>query len=186
VHSCLFVAQFSLQTDRLILREWRESDREAFARMNADPRVMEFYPATLSREQSDRMVDRLQTHIREHGFGYWALELRETGAFIGYTGIGWVRYETPFSPAVEVGWRIAPEYWGQGFATEAARAAVRDGFGRAGLEEIVSMASPMNVRSTRVMEKLGMRRDPRDDFDHPIVEAGHRLRRHVLYRLRRG
>jgi RimJ/RimL family protein N-acetyltransferase len=179
------VASFHLQTDRLILREWRESDREPFARMNADPRVMEFYPATLTRDQSDRMVERIQSEIGERGFGYWALELRESGAFVGYTGIRWVEWVMHFTPAVEVGWRVAPEYWGSGFATEAARAAVRDGFERAGIEEIVAMASARNVRSTRVMEKLGMTHDPRDDFDHPMVESGHRLSRHVLYRLRR-
>ena len=142
-----------LQTDRLILREWRESDREAFARMNADPRVMEFYPATLSREQSDRMVDRIQAEIRERGFGYWALELGESGRFIGYTGIRWVEYVMHFTPAVEVGWRVAPEYWGRGFATEAARAVIDHAFGDLEHETLQSAARVSNPASRRVLEK---------------------------------
>lgn len=180
------MAEFKLESERLILRDWRDSDRNPFARMNADPRVMEFYPSVLSRAESDAMIDRLQENIGECGFGYWALELRESGTFIGYTGIGWVRYRMHFTPAVEAGWRVAPQFWGRGLATEAAREAVRYGFEHAGLEEIVAMAGVGNVRSRRVMEKIGMTHDPADDFDHPIFTEPHPLQRHVLYRLRRG
>jgi RimJ/RimL family protein N-acetyltransferase len=170
-------------TDRLRLREWRESDREAFARINADPRVMEFFPSVLSREASDALADRAEKHFREHGFGPWAVELIETGEFIGFTGLSIPNFEAPFMPAVEIGWRLSAEYWGHGLATEAARASVQYGFGELQLDEIVAMTVPANVRSRRVMEKIGMTRDAADDFDHPSLVDGHPLRRHVLYRL---
>ena len=175
-----------IETERLILREWREGDREPFARMNADPRVMEFFPAVLSREESEATADRIEVHFREHGFGPFAIELRESGQFIGFTGLIRVPFSAHFTPAVEVGWRLAVEFWGRGLATEAARAAVTYGFDRLRLEEIVSMTVPANVRSRRVMEKLGMRRDAAEDFDHPNLPEGHPLRRHVLYRVRRA
>src|SRR5215469_20632 len=127
-----------LQTERLILRTWRQSDREPFARLNADPVVMEFFPACLSRAESDEAVDRIEAHFRRHGFGLFAVELRAEQAFIGFTGLSVPRFEAHFTPCVEIGWRLAKKYWGQGLATEAAHAAVRYGFDTIGLQEIVS------------------------------------------------
>jgi RimJ/RimL family protein N-acetyltransferase len=174
-----------LTTHRLTLRPWRESDRKPFARMNADPRVMEFFAARLSREESDTMVDRIETHFREHGFGLWAAELRRDGAFVGFVGLNIPSYQAPFTPCVEVGWRLAAEHWGQGLATEGAQAVVGYGFQTFGFREIVATTVPPNTRSRRVMEKLGMTHDSADDFDHPWLPEGHPLRRNVLYRLRR-
>jgi RimJ/RimL family protein N-acetyltransferase len=173
-----------IETKRLLLRGWRDADREPFARMNADPRVMEYQPALLTRPESDALVDRIEAHFAEHGFGLWAAELQATGEFVGYVGLAVPRFEAHFTPCVEIGWRLAAEYWGQGLATEGARAALRDGFDELGLNEIVSFTVPENVRSRRVMEKLGMTHDPADDFEHPLLPEGHPLRRHVLYRMR--
>jgi len=174
-----------LTTDRLILRHWRDEDRARFAEMNADPRVMEHFPAPLTRVESDALIDEFERRFDPRGFGLWALERRDNGEFIGFTGLSAVPWETHFTPAIEVGWRLAPEAWGHGYATEAAREALRFGFERAGLDEIVSFTVPGNVRSRAVMERLGMTRDPADDFDHPRLREGHPLRRHVLYRLDR-
>lgn len=151
--------------------------------MNADPRVMEFFAGRLSRQESDAMVDRIETHFREHEFGLWAAELRRDGAFAGFVGFDIPRYEAPYG--VEIGWRLAAEHWGQGYATEGAQAAVGYGFQTLGLREIVATTVPANTRSRRVMEKLGMTHDSADDFEHPLLPEGHPLRRHVLYRLRR-
>ncbi len=173
-------------TARLILRRWRESDREPFAELNADPVVMEHLPAPLSRQQSDLLVDRIEGEFEQRGYGLWAVEVRETSGFIGFTGLLADTFPAPFTPAVEVGWRLARTAWGRGYATEAAEAALAVGFGGAGLEEIVSFTTPDNARSRAVMERLGMTRDADGDFDHPRIPAGHRLRRHVLYRLQRS
>ncbi len=151
--------------------------------MNADPRVMEFMPSLLSPEESDALVDRAQAHFKRHGYGPFAAGLLEDRSFIGFIGLSIPSFDAPFMPAVEVGWRLAFEYWGQGLATEGARAAVHFAFGELGLESLVSFTVPGNLRSRRVMEKLGMTHDPRDDFDHPRLPEGHALRRHVLYRL---
>lgn len=169
-------------TERLVLRQWRESDLEPFARLNADPEVMRWFPAPLTREQSDAMVDRLSGHIEAEGWGMWALERRETGEFIGFTGLGVPRQRLPFQPCVEVGWRLARDAWGHGFASEAAREALRVGFDDLGLTEIVAFTAVPNLRSRAVMERLGMVRDAAEDFDHPAVDVGHPVRRHVLYR----
>jgi len=174
-----------LTTDRLILRRWRDSDRELFARMNADAQVMEFFAERLSREKSDALVDRAEGHFREHGFGPYAAEFRGAGTFIGFIGLSIPSFQAHFTPCVEIGWRLAADYWGQGLATEGARAAVRYGFENLGLDEIVSFTVPRNIRSRRVMEKLGMTHNSADDFDHPLLPVGHPLQRHVLYRLRR-
>lgn len=174
-----------LETERLILREFLDRDREPFARMNADPRVMEHFPSLLSREASDALVDRIGQRWEEDGIGLWALQLRGNGAFIGFTGITPPRFEAEFTPAFEVGWRLAVDAWGHGYATEAAREALRYGFEGRGLDEILSWTVPANVRSRAVMERLGMTRDPADDFDHPLIAVGSALRRHVLYRLSR-
>ena len=175
----------TLRTERLILRRPREADREPCARMNADPRVMEFFPATLTREESDALIGRIEAQFEQHGFSWCAAELRETGVFIGFIGLAVPRFEAAFTPCVEIGWRLAAEFWGRGLATEGARAIVRYAFGELGLEEIVSFTTLANVRSRRVMEKLGMTHDAADDFDHPSLPEGHAQRRHVLYRLRR-
>jgi RimJ/RimL family protein N-acetyltransferase len=174
------------QTDRLILRRWLPSDRVPFAQMNADPRVMEHFASALSREESDQSVDRFEAHFDKHGFGLCAAELRETGAFIGFVGLDVSSFEAHFTPCVELGWRLAVEYWGRGLATEGAREMVRYSFEVLGLDDLVATTVPANTRSRRVMEKLGMTRDPSDDFDHPNLPDGHPLRRHVLYRLRRS
>jgi ribosomal-protein-alanine N-acetyltransferase len=172
-----------LCTRRLVLRRWRDEDREPFARLNADPAVMTHFPAPLTAAESDALVDRIEAGFERDGFGLWALQIRSTADFAGFTGLARPAFEAHFTPAVEVGWRLAREAWGQGYATEAARAALAVGFETAGAPEIVSFTAVENARSRAVMERLGMRHDPRDDFDHPLVADGHRLRRHVLYRL---
>lgn len=172
-----------LRTERLLLRAWRPEDRAPFAAMNADPRVMEFYPRTLTREESDALADRIEGHFARYGFGMWAVEVPGVAPFIGLVGIAHVPYEAPFTPAVELGWRLAPEHWGRGYATEAARESARCAFEALGLPSLVAFTVLANVRSQRVMQRLGMTRDPADDFDHPRLPEGHRLRRHVLYRL---
>jgi len=174
-----------IETERLRLRRWESRDREPFARMNGDPRVMEFFPALLTRAESDQIVDRIEAHFHRHGFGLYALELRQRQEFIGFVGLSVPAFQAPFTPCVEIGWRLAAEQGGRGLATEAARAVVAHGFESLGLDSLVSFTPPANVRSRRVMEKLAMTHDPEDDFDHPGLPEGHRLRRHVLYRLKR-
>jgi RimJ/RimL family protein N-acetyltransferase len=159
------------------------SDREPFARMNADPRVMEFLPQCLSRDESDGMAERIEDHFRSKGFGLYAAELRGDGRFIGYVGLHTPAFEAHFVPCVEIGWRLASDVWGQGLATEGARAVVRYAFHQLRLDEIVSFTAPANQRSIRIMQKIGMIRDAADDFEHPNLPVGHALRRHVLYRL---
>jgi RimJ/RimL family protein N-acetyltransferase len=175
-----------MRTERLLLREWRDDDRAPFARLNAEPRVAEFLSRPLDREASDALVDRIVGHWADDGFGLWPVERVEDGAFLGFTGLSAPAFEAAFTPAVEVGWRFAPEAWGRGYATEAARAALAFGFEALGLDEIVSFTAPANVRSQAVMERIGMTHDPADDFDHPNLPDGHPLRRHVLYRLPRA
>jgi RimJ/RimL family protein N-acetyltransferase len=172
-----------LRTDRLLLRRWRDSDREPFARMNADREVMRFFPAPLSRAESDAFIDRIERQFDERGFGLWAVEIPGVAPFIRDVGLSVPRFEAHFMPAVEVGWRLDRPFWGRGYATEAARAATADAFERIGLKQIVSFTIPINLPSIRVMERLGMTRNPDDDFDHPGVPARHPYRRHVLYRL---
>lgn len=174
-----------LETERLILRGWRDGDREPFARLNADPRVAEFLPRALSRDESDALVDRIVRHWADDGVGQWAVERREDGAFLGFAGLSVPKFEAVFMPAVEVGWRFAVGAWGHGYATEAARAALAFGFEERGLDEVVSFTVPANARSRAVMARLGMARDPADDFDHPNLPPESPLRRHVLYRLAR-
>lgn len=176
----------TLSTERLILRPWRQSDLVPFAAMNADPRVMEFFPAPLSRAESDAMVARAQAQFDAHGFGLWAAEAPGVTAFIGFVGLARPRFEAHFTPCVEIGWRLAVEHWGKGYATEGGRAAIRFAFAEAGLDGIVSFTAVGNARSRAVMARLGMVRDPEDDFDHPALPEGHELRRHVLYRLAGG
>lgn len=172
-----------LRTERLILRAWRESDREPFAALNADPAVMEHFPDVITRAESDAMVDRILDRWARGRPSLWAVEVPGVAAFIGFVGLLEPTFEAPFTPCVEVGWRIAAAHWGRGFASEGARAALAHGVGTLGLDEIVSFTVPANTRSRRVMETLGMTHDPADDFDHPNLPEGDPLRRHVLYRL---
>lgn len=174
-----------IHTERLILRPWRESDFEPFSKMCADPRVMECFPALLTRQESDLLAQRLMKDIQEHGWGLWAVSVVDGADFIGFIGLNSVKYSTPFTPAVEVGWRLAYDFWGHGYATEGAQAALKYGFEALQLNEIVSFTVPDNKRSRHVMEKIGMHRDLAGDFDHPLLPDGHKLKRHVLYRLSR-
>ena len=175
-----------LTTDRLLLRQWRESDREPFAALNADPAVMEHFPALQTREQSDALIDRNMPLIDGRGWGLWALEVRDTGEFIGFTGLSVPSFEAHFMPAVEIGWRLSKGAWGNGYATEAALASLAHGFGPAGLDAIVSFTATTNLPSQRVMQRIGMTHDEAGDFDHVRLPAGHRLQRHVLYRINRA
>lgn len=177
----------TLKTKRLILRPWREEDLEPFAQLNADPRVMEYFPATLSKAESDQLAQRIKNKMDEKGWGMWAVSVPGIAEFIGLIGLNsedQVSFPAPFTPAVEVGWRIAFEYWGKGYATEGAKAALAYGFETLNLGEIVSFTAVQNMRSRRIMEKIGMHHDPKDDFDHPKLSKEHKLNRHVLYRLK--
>jgi RimJ/RimL family protein N-acetyltransferase len=175
----------SLRTDRLLLRRWRTSDREPFQALNADPRVMEYFPAMLTPEETGEAIGRIENHFSCHGFGLFAAELIDEQKFIGYVGLWVPSFNASFMPAVEIGWRLAFDHWGRGLATEGARAVLDHAFETVGLESVVSFTVPANIRSRRVMEKLGMVHDPAADFDHPNLPVGHALRRHVLYRLQR-
>jgi len=172
-----------LRTSRLVLRPWRDADRAPFAALNADPVVMEHFRAPLRGEESDALADRIAADIDKRGWGLWAVEIPGTAAFAGFIGLNPATFDAPFTPAVEVGWRMARAHWGSGYATEGASAALSFGFDALALEEIVSFTTHGNARSRRVMERLGMRRDPADDFDNPNVPVGDPLRPHVLYRL---
>ncbi|WP_231758834.1 GNAT family N-acetyltransferase [Microbulbifer elongatus] len=170
------------RTARLQLRQWCDDDRELFAAMNADSAVMEFFPALLSREESDAGIDRQIAHINRYGWGFWAVEMLSDKRFIGFVGIKNVTGDMPFAPAVEIGWRLASSAWGKGYASEAANASLQVAFEQLGLDEIVSFTVPGNVRSRAVMEKLGMVQGER--FQHPGLPEGHSMQEHVLYRLR--
>jgi RimJ/RimL family protein N-acetyltransferase len=174
----------TLMTPRLLLRHWRVDDLEPFAAMGADPSVMEFLPGRLDRAGSDAMAERIRGHFERHGFGFWAVEAPGVAAFLGFVGLMVPTWDAHFTPCVEIGWRLAGAYWGRGYATEAARAALAYGFDQLAVEQIVSFTVPANLRSRQVMERLGMTRSPADDFDHPMLPEGHPLRRHVLYRAR--
>ena len=174
-----------LRTNRLCLRRWCATDRQPFAALNADPRVMEYFPALLPREQSDALAARIEGHFERHGFGLWAVEIVDIAPFAGFIGLSVPHFEAHFTPCVEIGWRLAAGYWGCGYATEGARAVLAFGFEQLRLAEIVSFTVTHNLRSRRVMERLGMTRNPADDFDHPALPEGHPLRRHVLYRIAR-
>lgn len=175
-----------IRTDRLLLRRWRDADRTLFAALNADPEVMVHMQGRMTRDASDAFIDRIESHWDEHGWGLWAVAVPDVAPFIGYVGLWPANYVTG-QPMVEVGWRLAREHWGHGYVTEAAREALRFGFEEVGLEEIVSFTVPQNERSWRVMEQIGLVRDPAGDFDHPRVDpiAYSELVRHVFYRLRR-
>lgn len=173
----------ALATERLILRGWQSSDVEPFADLNADPDVMRYFPAVLSRAESEAMINRIKAHYEAHGFSLWAVEHRQSGQFIGTIGLSIPTFQAPFMPAIEVGWRLARPFWGQGFATEGAKAAMRHGFETLGLAEIVSFTATVNQRSMAVMQRLGMTTDEAENFDHPNVSSNSWLCRHVLYRI---
>jgi RimJ/RimL family protein N-acetyltransferase len=175
-----------IETERLILRPWRPDDLPAFVEMNADPRVMEFFQSTLDEEQSRAFAERVAQHFADKGFGLWAVEVRGGAPFVGFVGLSVPRFDTHFTPCVEIGWRLAHAAWGKGYATEAARAALLHGFDVLKLDQIVSFTTAANLRSRSVMEKIGMRRDPADDFDHPSIPEAHPQRPHVLYRKARA
>ncbi len=176
----------TLRTPRLLLREWRDEEGDAFAAMFDDPEVMEFLLPAEDRAAVDAIIARIARHFAEHGFGWWAAEAPGVAPFIGFIGLAHVNFEAHFTPAVEIGWRLARRHWGQGYATEGARAALEAGFTQLGLDEIVSLAVPANTRSRRVMERIDMTHDAADDFDHPRLAEGHPWRRHVLYRISRA
>jgi len=170
-----------LATGRLLLRQWREVDLEPFAALNRDAEVMRYFPAVLTKAQSDALAHSAHGSISQRGWGLWAVEHVSSGSFIGFVGLADPRFDAHFTPAVEVGWRLGREYWGHGYATEAAGAALSFGFGQLGLGEIVSFTAAGNTRSQRVMHRLGMTHDLAEDFDHPAVDGP--LRRHVLFRI---
>jgi RimJ/RimL family protein N-acetyltransferase len=175
-----------LKTERLLLRRWRDEDFTPFAAMNADPLTMRFMPSVLTADETRALMERLEEHHRLHGFGVWAVEATGVAPFIGFTGLQRVSFDAPFLPAIEIGWRLAPAFWGKGYATEAAKAALRMGFEGLNLDQIVSFTVQANKPSWSVMERLGMHRDAAEDFDHPRLPVGHTLRRHILYRLTRA
>jgi RimJ/RimL family protein N-acetyltransferase len=175
-----------LRTERLLLRRWRPGDLPSFAALNADPDVMEHLPARLSSAESAALIERFELGFETDGYGLWAVELPGEADCIGFVGLSPVDFDVFFAPAVEVGWRLARSFWGRGLATEGARAALAFGFEECDLPEIVSFTAEGNRRSRAVMERLGMRRNPQEDFDHPLLAAGNPLRRHVLYRLDRA
>jgi RimJ/RimL family protein N-acetyltransferase len=181
------IAPVLIETDRLIIRRWQEADRVPFAQLNADPEVMRFFPSVLSADQSNALIDTARRKTEKDGFCFSPIEEKSSGTFLGFVGLSVPAYAKPlpFDPCVEVGWRLARNAWGNGYASEAARAWLRFGFETLGLEEIVSFTARQNRPSRRVMERIGMTHDPKDDFDHPMLPTGHALQGHVLYRLHR-
>lgn len=173
-----------ITTPRLLLRRWRKSDHDPFAAINADPRVMEHFPKLLTRGESDALVERIERHFLQKGYGLWAVEIPGQAAFAGFIGLSTPLFQAHFTPCTEIGWRLAAEFWGQGYATEGARAVLDHAFRVLQLQEVVSMTAQCNLRSRRLMEKLGMTRREEEDFDHPSLPPGDRLARHVLFRIR--
>ncbi|MES2200220.1 MAG: GNAT family N-acetyltransferase [Chlamydiota bacterium] len=176
-----------IKTTRLVLRHWKESDLKPFAQMNADPRVMEYFPSVMSKEESDQLAKRMQAKLEETGYGFLAVSVPNVSEFIGFIGLNNIDKTTwpvHFSPAIEIGWRLATPYWRKGYATEAAQACLKYGFETLGLQEIVSFTAKKNLPSRAVMSKIGMHYDPEGDFDHPKLPNGHRLKKCVLYRIR--
>jgi len=165
------------------MRRWRSADVGPLAALNADPEVMRFFPARLSRAQTELMIERIEAGFERDGFGLWALEVRDGGELAGFAGLSSATFAAHFTPAVEVGWRLARSHWGHGYATEAGRAALAFGFEHADLKEIVSFTAVRNARSRAVMERLGLTHDQHGDFDHPLIAGAREVRRHVLYRM---
>lgn len=173
----------TIETKRLVLRQWCSTDLEPLSRLNADPRVMEYFPSVLTYEESQALLQREYNHIEEHGWGKWAVALKETGELIGRIGLEEVDFQVSFSPNIELGYRLAFEHWSKGYASEGASAVLKYGFNRLGLNEIIAFTPVQNLRSQLVMQRIGMYHDPKDDFDHPKLPKGHYLQRHVLYRI---
>ena len=171
-----------IETDRLILRQWVDADKPGFAALNGDPETMRFFPKTLTADQSDELADKMRDSITEDGYGFMAVELKASREFIGTIGLARPHFQAHFTPCTEIGWRLHRDFWGKGYATEGARAMLNFAFEEVELSEIVAFTSPLNIPSIRVMQRLGMVSDPREDFDHPRVKPGHPLERHVLYR----
>lgn len=177
--------RIELHTERLLLRTWQPADLPGFAALNGDPQVMRHFPSVMSRPQSDAMARRMQAHFAQHGFGYWVLERHGQPGLIGVLGLQRVNFEAAFTPAVEIGWRLQQAHWRQGYALEAARAVLTFAFEKVQLEQLLAFTVQANLPSQALMQRLGMQRDPHDDFDHPLLPEGHPLRRHLLYRLSR-
>jgi len=173
-----------LETERLILREWIDGDIQPFVDMNCDPDVMRFFPKHLTAEESRQFIAKSNSILLEKQFGLWAVEIKESGEFIGFIGLAIPTFETSFTPCTEIGWRLTKQSWGKGYATEGAKRVLQYAFKNLDLKEVVSFTSELNRPSIKVMERIGMKRSPSEDFNHPRVEKGHRLERHVLYRKR--
>ena len=171
-----------LETHRLRLRQWRESDFEAFAKMNADVKVMEYYPSVLTAEQSNDLADKIQARIKENGWGFWAIELKSTNTFIGFTGLNEPSYVLPVTPCIEIGWRLAYQYWGKGYVTEAARKCLSVAFEQLKCPVVYSFTSVQNKKSEAVMQRLNMV-NLEQNFEHPIIPIDNPLREHVLYNI---
>ncbi|MCH9633471.1 MAG: Acetyltransferase [Chlamydiae bacterium] len=175
----------SIQTERLILRQWRADDLPAFAKLNADERVLHFFPSILTEEQSDLLAEIIQKELNEKDYGLWAVELKEGPSFIGFVGLHYQDFKADFTPCIEIGWRLAFEQWGKGYAAEAASEVIKYAFDKLKLQKLVSFTSASNIRSIKLMKRLGMTHNPLDDFEHPKLPEGHALRKHVLYKIRR-
>jgi RimJ/RimL family protein N-acetyltransferase len=173
-----------LGMERVALRQWLDSDLDPFAEMNGDPEVMRYFPAPLTREQSEILLTRQRELIASRGWGLWALDVE--GAFAGFVGLAVPSFDAPFTPCVEIGWRLRREFWGRGIAYRGALRALTYGFNVLSLPEIVSFTAAVNARSRRLMERLGFVHETMGDFDHPLISDGHELRRHVLYRKQAG
>ncbi len=174
-----------IKTERLILRSWRSEDLKPFTEMNADPRVMEYFPGILTQEESAQFAKKICTAMKQQGWGLWAVSVPGESDFIGYIGLAQVNFDADFTPAIEIGWRLAYDFWNKGYATEGAIAALKYAFETLQIDEIVSFTAVQNARSQKVMVKIGMTHYPEEDFDHPKLAEGHWLQRHVLYRLKR-
>ncbi len=174
-----------IETERLLLRAWREADKAPFAALNADPEVRRYFPSTMTRGESDASVGRIADHFARHGYGFWAGERKSDGAFLGFNGLNALGQDHPLHSCVEIGWRLARSAWGQGYASEGALAALAYGFDALGLDEIVAFTASGNARSEAVMRRIGMVREAARDFDHPAIAEGHPLRRHIVYVARR-
>lgn len=175
-----------IETPRLILREWKDSDRAPFARMNRDPLVMEHLPRILDEKASNKLMERFQKHFREHGYGMYAIERKEDGEFVGFAGLENVAFDAPFTPAIEIAWRFDYEYWGQGYGMETGKAVLEHAFKALGLKEVVAFTVHDNMRTIDLMERLGMKRDPAGDFDYPGLRKDHPLGHFVLYRAQKA
>ena len=174
-----------IETERLVLRQWRDGDREPFAALNADPEVMRHFPATLTRAESDAVIDRVTAAIDANGYGFWAVERRDDGALLGFAGLAEVAFASPIEGDIEIGWRLARHAWGAGYAREAAQAALAHGWTVIDRDRIVSMTVPANTRSWGLMERLGLARRPDLDFRHPRIADGHPLQPHIVYAIAR-